>query len=170
MLSALKIHKTILTGAIITGLVTISATTALYAQNYPRGCEPNGFTYSGNYLVLNQEGRQTFFLIQNKTNNTIQLERHETRDVFMSPKLEVNLAGGAWSAFSSDEQNFNFQCFTKKNETETSRINCNEVLDVCQYPRARFALSNMGNYWVSTNKAQNLVIKEAVAKGIYLKW
>ncbi|HAT8961810.1 TPA: enhanced entry protein EnhB, partial [Legionella pneumophila subsp. pneumophila] len=29
---------------------------------------------------------------------------------------------------------------------------------------------NMGNYWISTNKSQNEVIQESVAKGIYLKW
>jgi len=169
MLFAIKISNKWSSGLAVLGFITLSTATNLHAQSFPRGCEPNGFAYSGNYLVLNPDARQTFFLIQNKTNATVQLQRHETRDVFMSPKLEVNLAAGAWSAFASDEQNFNFQCLTKS-DTNTSNINCNDVIDVCQYPRARFALSNMGNYWVSTNKPQNLVIKEAVAKGIYLKW
>ena len=150
------------------GLISLVASST-YASGFPRGCEVTGFNYSDNYLILNQEGRQTFFLIQNRSNQSIQLERHETRDVFMSPKMEANLAPGSWAAFASDEQNLNFQCYTK-NENNSARVNCSVVLDVCQYPRARFALSNMGNYWVSTNKPQNLIIKEAVAKGIYLKW
>ena len=149
-------------------LISLAATT-VHAEGFPRGCEANGFNYSNNYLILNQEGRQTFFLMQNRSNKTIQLERHETRDVFMSPKMEANLAPANWAAFASDEQNLNFQC-SIKNENDRTRVNCSDVLDVCQYPRARFALSNMGNYWVSTNKTQNLIIKEAVAKGIYLKW
>lgn len=169
MLSAIKISNKLTAGLAVLGFITLTTSTNILAQSFPRGCEPNGFTYSGNYLILNLDARQTFFLIQNKTNATIHLQRHETRDEFMSPKLEVNLAANAWSAFASDEPNFNFQCFTKS-DTNTNSINCNDVLDVCQYPRARFALSNMGNYWVSTNKSQNLVIKEAVAKGIYLKW
>lgn len=150
------------------GLLSI-LTSNLYASSFPRGCEVNGFNYTGRYIVLNPEGRQTFFLIQNHTNTPIQLERHETRDVFMSPKMETNLAPEAWAAFASDEQNLHFQC-SKKEENNAVPVACTEVLEVCQYPRARFALSNMGNYWVSTNKSQNLVIKEAVAKGIYLKW
>jgi hypothetical protein len=140
-----------------------------HAANFPRGCETTGFGYNGRYLIINPNGQQTFFLLENRAGKTVQLQRHETRDVFMSPKLETNLASAAWAAFASDEQNLVFQCAIK-NESGFSDINCNEALNVCQYPRARFALSNMGNYWVSTNKSQGLVIKEAVAKGIYLKW
>ncbi len=150
------------------GLISF-ATTVFCAESFPRGCEVSGFGYRDNYLVLNPDGKQTFYLIQNKSTKTIQLQRHETRDVFMSPKMETNFAASNWSAFASDEQNLNFQCVTKENEN-TARVNCSDVLSICQYPRARFALSNMGNYWVSTNKPQNLVVKEAVAKGIYLKW
>ena len=150
------------------GLLSLSVT-ALHASSFPRGCDVSGFGYNGRYLALNSEGSQTFFLIQNRTNQPIQLQRHETRDVFMSPKMETNLAANYWAAFASDEQGMNFQCASQHGET-TSAINCSDVLDVCRYPRARFALSNMGNYWVSTNKTQDLVIKEAVAKGIYLKW
>lgn len=150
-------------------VIAVAFSTGIHAQPFPRGCEPTGYGYNGNYVVLNPEGRQTFFLIQNRTPTMIQLQRHETRDVFMSPRLEANLAPSAWAAFASDEPNFNFQCFTKNGEN-LNRISCSEVLNICQYPRARFALSNMGNYWVSTNRSQDLVIKEAVAKGIYLKW
>lgn len=143
--------------------------TTPHAEGFPRGCEPIGFGFRNHYLVLNPTGQQTFYLIQNRTEKTLRLQRHETRDVFMSPKLEVNIAEKNWSAFASDEVNLNFQCAIKT-EGGVNEVMCSDVLDVCQYPRARFALSNMGNYWVSTNKPQNMVIKEAVAKGIYLKW
>ena len=151
------------------GLISLIAS-SIHASGFPRGCEASGFNFSDNYLILNQAGRQTFFLMQNRSNQSIQLERHETHDVFMSPEMEANLAPGSWAAFASDEQNLHFQCSIKKDESKTDRVDCSAVLDICQYPRARFALSNMGNYWVSTNRPQNLVIKEAVAKGIYLKW
>ena len=150
------------------GLFSAFVSTAS-AVSFPRGCEVTGFSYNNNYLVLTPQSKQTLYLIQNKSNTMIQLERHETRDIFMSPKLQTNLAAANWAAFASDEENLYFQCNAKENEAN-SKINCNEVLEVCQYPRAKFALSNMGNYWVSTNKQQNLIIKEAVAKGIYLKW
>ena len=150
------------------GILTLSMT-SLNASTFPRGCDVSGFGYSGRYLVLNSEGSQTIFFMQNRTSQTIQLQRHETRDVFMSPKLEVNLSANHWAAFASDEAGMHFQCSVQQGDS-TSAVNCSDVLDVCRYPRVRFALSNMGNYWVSTNKTQDLTIKEAVAKGIYLKW
>lgn len=142
----------------------------LYAQPpFPQGCEPKGFTYLEGDLALNEGGGQTIYFIHNRSSQIVELQRHETRDVFMSPKLHASIANNHWAAFASDERTFLFQCYLK-GEGEPTATNCANVLDVCQYPRVRFALSNMGNYWVSTNKPLELVVKEAVAKGIYLKW
>ena len=143
--------------------------TAEAKVNYPRGCEVIGYGYSQNFLILNETGDQTFYLIQNRSSKQIELQRHETQDVFMSPPLQTKLAPSRWAAFASDVENFHFNCFTQENNS-TAMVNCQDVLDVCQYPRVKFALSNMGNYWVSTNKSQGQVIKDAIAKGILLRW
>lgn len=140
-----------------------------HSSNFPRGCEVTGFGFSDNYLVLNERGDQAFYMVQNRSNRPIELEHYETKDVFMSPKLHSKLDPQQWAAFASDIMNLNFKCYTQEGEN-TAMVNCSEVLDVCQYPRAKFALSNMGNYWVSTNKNQGQVIKDATAKGIYLRW
>lgn len=139
---------------------------------FPRGCEASGFEFIDNYLILNRTGDQAFFLIQNKSHYSIEMQRVETRNVFMSPPLVAKLNPENWAAFASDVQDFHFRCYTTNtNENgEPLPIDCKIILDVCQYPRVRFALSNMGNYWVSTNKPQQQVINDAVAKGIYLKW
>ncbi|MFC3909282.1 enhanced entry protein EnhB [Legionella dresdenensis] len=139
------------------------------ANSFPRGCEVTGFGYNGTNLVVNDHGDQAFYLIQNRTNRTIELQRVETRDVFMSPPLTAKLQPANWAAFASDVENQHFQCFYIQEEN-TEKVDCREVLDVCQYPRAKFALSNMGNYWVSTNKTQRQVINDAASKGIYLRW
>jgi hypothetical protein len=97
------------------------------------------------------------------------LERHETGDAFMSPPLQATLDPMNWGAFASDVKNVNFKCYKHIGEN-TSQVDCRDVLEVCQYPRVRFALSNMGNYWISSNKSQYAVIQDSVAKGIYLKW
>ncbi|AHE67071.1 hypothetical protein [Legionella oakridgensis] len=144
--------------------MSIAATTV-----FPRGCEVSGFGYSDNYLILNDKGEQTFYLIQNRSDTQIELERHETREVFMSPTLKSKLDPSQWAAFASDLENLHFKCFTHQ-DNNVAMVNCNDVLEVCQYPRVKFALSNMGNYWVSTNKPQAQVIKDAVAKGILLRW
>jgi hypothetical protein len=87
----------------------------------------------------------------------------------MSPPLQATLEQKNWAAFASDVKNLNFKCYQHDAEN-TSPVNCSDVLEVCRYPRVRFALSNMGNYWISSNKTQSAVIQDSVAKGIYLKW
>lgn len=138
-------------------------------SNFPHGCEVTGFGYNQNYLTLNEHGDQAFYLIQNRSNKQIEIQRYTAQDEFMSPKLQSKLDAGAWSAFASDIRGLYFQCYAHENDN-IAPINCADVLDVCQYPRVKFALSNMGNYWVSSNKPQAQVIKDATAKGIYLRW
>ena len=149
-------------------LSTVIASTG-FSATFPHGCEVKGFGFNDNYLILNDIGEQTLYLIQNRSDKQIELERYETQDVFMSPQLQSKLDPSNWAAFASDVTNFHFKCYTHENDN-TAMINCADVLEVCQYPRVKFALSNMGNYWVSTNKPQDLVIKDATAKGIYLRW
>ncbi len=137
---------------------------------FPRGCEVTGFHFSENDLILNERGTQSYFMIQNRSDKQIELEHYETNpDVFMSPKLENKFDPLRWAAFASDIENMNFKCYTQVNN-ERLAVNCRDALDVCQYPRVKFALSNMGNYWVSTNKPREQVIKDTVAKGILLRW
>jgi hypothetical protein len=139
------------------------------ASTFPKGCEVSGFGYTQNNLVLNESGEQSYYLIQNRSDSKIELERHNSADEFMSPPLQATLDPMNWAAFASDVKNVNFKCYKHVDEN-TALINCQEVLEVCQYPRVRFALSNMGNYWISINKTQQNVIQESVDKGIYLKW
>lgn len=140
---------------------------------FPQGCELSGFGFDDPYVIFNDSGNQTYFLIQNSATQPIELQRVETEDAFMSPKLKVRMASNNWSAFASDMSNVNFQCFLLDaidTENKPKRVNCREVLTLCQYPRAKFALSNRGSYWVSTNKSQQHVIRESIKKGILLRW
>ncbi len=136
---------------------------------FPQGCENMGFGFDDPYVLFNDSDKQSFFLVQNHSDSTIELQRVETEDAFMSPKLQSKLNAGRWSAFASDIENIHFQCISNLDNNPT-RINCREVLTICQYPRVKFALSNMGSYWVSTNKPQKQVIRESIKKGILLRW
>lgn len=156
------VNKSVLLSALL-------VTTANAASNFPRGCEVTGFGFEQNFLVLNETGNQAYFLIQNRSNVKIELERHESEESFMSPPLQATFNPASWGAFASDVKNVTFKCYQHSNEN-TSAINCSDVLEVCQYPRARFALSNMGNYWIASNKSQKDIIQDSVNKGIYLKW
>jgi hypothetical protein len=139
------------------------------ATAFPRGCEIKNFGYNANYLILNETAKQSFYLIHNRSNQLITMQRMETRGVFMSPPLTAKINPLNWAAFASDVGNFHFRCFATNDEYNFP-VDCNNVLEICEYPRVRFARSNKGNYWVSINKVQQQVINDAVAKGIYLKW
>ncbi|MDF1646121.1 MAG: enhanced entry protein EnhB [Legionellaceae bacterium] len=149
------------------------ATALLWIPNivlaFPQGCENSGFGFDDPYVIFNDTGKQTYYLIQNHSDMNIELERVETEDTFMSPKLQSKLNPNRWSAFASDTSDVHFQCFSNTTEKPT-RINCREALTICQYPRVKFALSNMGSYWVSTNKPQKQVIRDSIKKGILLRW
>lgn len=154
---------------ILTILINTAFAAPATTSTFPKGCEVTGFGYNQNLLILNETGDQAYFLIQNRSTDKIELERQDASDAFMTPPLQTSLDANNWAAFASDVKNLNFKCFRHQNEN-TAAVDCREVLDVCQYPRVKFALSNMGNYWISTNKTQNEVIQDSVAKGIYLKW
>jgi hypothetical protein len=151
-------------------LVTMNSSNA--TNLFPRGCINTGYGFSNNYLVLNEHGGQTLYFMQNRSNINIEFEHIETQsNVFMSPKLESKLYANHWSAFASDTAYTYFRCYKRVGtENEKIAVNCQDVLSVCQYTKVKFALSNMGNYWVSTDKPLQQVIRDSTKKGIYLKW
>lgn len=157
--------KTIIT-VIFFGLLFMGK---ICCADFPRGCEVTGFGYNGTNLVLNESGKQSYYLIQNRGPRDIELQRIEDHDAFMTPRLIARLKPTNWAAFASDVPHIYFQCFSLEGSNSV-KVDCREVLDVCQYPRAKFALSNMGNYWVSVDKEQGQIISDSTAKGIYLHW
>jgi hypothetical protein len=159
------VSKMISLSVAIAGLISSCA----FAADFPRGCEVTGFGYDGPNLIVNEKGDQSYYLVQNRSNRTIELQRIEDPNAFMTPSLTAKLLPENWAALSSDVSNLNFQCFHVE-ESGNVKVDCREVIDICQYPRVKFALSNMGNYWVSINKSRQEVINDSVAKGIYLKW
>lgn len=153
--------------SILFSALLASATQA--ASTFPRGCEVTGFGYNQDNLILNETGDQSYYLIQNHSDTALELERVTTEEAFMSPPLHAALDASNWGAFASDIKNLTFKCYKRVAEN-TVPVSCRDVLEICQYPRVKFALSNMGNYWISFNKPQDSIIKDSVAKGIYLKW
>jgi hypothetical protein len=141
------------------GLSLLSA--HVCAESFPKGCEPRDFHFAGSNLILNETG--------DHSSQPVEIQRLRTNDTFMSPSLSVNLGAGAWGAFASDLLNLEFECHIKQG-SNSQKMHCSQALEVCEYPRAKFALSNQGNYWVSSNKPQHEVINDAAAKGIYLHW
>ncbi len=154
------------TVALLCGVVTNAPAAGLF----PHGCEVSGFGFQDQFVTFNDTGQQMYFLVENRSTLNIELERISTTPTFMTPKLQTKISAGEWAAFASDVDNTHFKCGIRNEENNVEQVRCSEVLSICQYPRVRFALSNMGTYWISTNKPQAQIIKESTNKGIYLKW
>ena len=118
--------------------------TQSFAAIFPHGCELKGFGYQENNLILNERPEQSFYLLQNRSTHSIELEHHDIKNTFMSPKLHAKLDPLQWAAFASDIEDLQFKC-SMNDADQIINLNCSEVLEVCQYPRAKFALSNKGN-------------------------
>ena len=153
----------------LTLIFSLLTTPLVFANALPHGCESSGYGFQDPYVTFNDTGAQTFFLMQNEANAPIFLERVTQEEAFMNPRLQSKLNPSQWAAFASDTSNTHFKCSVPGDEAPR-QVNCSEALKICQYPRVKFALSNMGSYWVATNKTLEQVIKEATTKGIYLKW
>lgn len=137
---------------------------------FPRGCQPIDFKFSAQEVVLNETGEQRIFLLYNHSPVSVELRRYPESSSFMSPSLSATLAPGMWGAFASDIAGLSFSCHVVQEGKAGEIVSCASALDICEYPRAKFALSNMGNYWVSANKSQHDIITDVANKGIYLRW
>lgn len=145
------------------------------AVTFPRGCEATGYEFNAQQLVLNASKdpslpQQTLFLIRNKTTSRLHLKYEEQQDVIISPDWETELNRNHWAAFATDKNGLHFNCTLLDRKTGRTPVDCATQVDVCQYPRAKFALSNRGDYWVATNESLHRVVRAAINKGILLRW
>lgn len=132
---------------------------------FPKGCEQVGYHFDGDELILNEDNEQTLYFIENNSNYRLQLKYDEKRNVFMSVGWQTVLNKKKWAAFASDTKAQHFQCSIKD-----KKVRCHTHLRVCQYPRVKFAMSNMGSYWVATNVSLWQAKRTAIKKGILLRW
>lgn len=140
-----------------------------HAYSFPKGCEAMGHQFSDGKLLLNPAGEQTLYLMRSFSRDHIELKRYQSQQSFMSPTMSAKLLPKRWAAFASDVKDMQFRCYNVSKKDEQI-INCANVLQVCQYPRAKFATSNKGNYWVSVNKSLRNSMRDAINKGILLRW
>jgi hypothetical protein len=144
---------------------------------FPGGCKVSGYGFKYNKLVLYPKGRQAFYLIYNHSNEPVIMEHvPKKRNGFMSPMMKTTLDPENWAGLATDINKIRFVCYKYDNsqiEAENPNaipLSCNEILDVCEYPYVRFADTNHGTYWTSTNKTRTEVINDTTRKGIYLRW
>lgn len=155
-------------------IVIISLLAVINCQagsKFPRGCQPVGHEFKDGNLVLDQdESKQTLYFIHNNSNRKLHLQNMKDPGAFMTPNWETHVNHNRWVAFATDHKRIIFRCKTLSSRLGDEYTDCENILQVCQYPKAKFALSNLGNYWVSTNKSLNSTVRASIRKGILLRW
>ena len=149
-------------------LVSLNAL-AIPLKGFPKVCETIGYEFAGDKLVLNQQGDQTIYFLQNISAAIIEIEHKESTPDFMAVGWQAKLNYKKWASFAVQEKNMNFRCHIVE-KGKRSLTDCQQVLRLCQYPRVKFALSNQGTYWISINKSLRKAMSNAINKGILLRW
>lgn len=147
----------------------------LAATTFPRGCEAVGFQYINNEIKLqpvkNEKNEvQTLYLLHNQAKFIIEVQNKVDKELIVAPIWKVSLRQKRWAAFAIDKKSILFNCKKPERNGTVAAINCQDVLAICQYPRAKFSLSNLGTYWVTNNRSKNEVVRRASGKGILLRW
>lgn len=142
-------------------------------KGFPSGCYPVGHTFIDGRLVLTplkvEDYDQTVFFMHNVSNDNLKIKFHHTKGTELYPKWETKVSYNQWAAFATDKHGLQFSCSGENYSDYSDSVNCQTALKVCQYPRAKFAEHNNGNYWVTSNKAKYTARNDAIRKGILLR-
>lgn len=157
-------------------LFALFAPIACSARDFPRGCESVGHQFSQQDLILkpkvadDAKSPQTLYMLKNTSRQTIIVRNHVNKEMIVAPVWEATIYRNRWAAFATNKAITKFQCQSQSRTKKKIAVNCEEVLDVCQYPRAKFSISNFGTYWVTSNQSLSGAIRQASRKGILLRW
>jgi len=157
---------------IISALLIIAHTAfseKVKSKFYP-GCHEVGHRFVDNQLVLEplkvEDYDQTVFFIHNVSSDNLVLRYVPTTRDDIFPLWQTEIDSNRWAAFATDRTGMRFSCSSIYDDY---KINCQQALEVCQYPRAKFAAHNKGNYWLSGNKFKYPTRSEVIHKGVLLR-
>jgi len=168
-------------GLIITGLVgvclLITAADAARrdrpARKWPRGCKTVGYQFQAGQLILDpqvEDSDQTVYLIGNRSRGRLLVKFKEQEYALIHPNWQTEINYNRFSAFATDEKNIHFTCQKIHRGKVGDKVDCGETLKICQYPRAKFAEHNLGNYWITHNQSLNQAVRAIIRRGVLLRW
>lgn len=164
-----KVISVLLIGIFLTTSIAFSE--QKQTRKFIPGCEEVGHDFDDGQLVLNpvkpEMEDQTIYFIQNISGSTLKLKSINNLNEYY-PIFETTVEHGNWAVFATDKKGMTFGCHSEYyGETKTD---CLSAIEVCQFPRAKFAPHNQGNYWVTSNKAKYAARRDAIKAGILLRW
>ncbi len=151
----------------------ISAETRL-----PNGCTPTGFSFKYYVLTLhpNSSGKsQSLYFVHNKTLKTIKIYQMRRGDEPHTMHLNNKIRPNQWGVYATDEKEVRFICtIAASNSRAKSKygriIDCDKVIELCEYKNVKFSYNNQGNYWGVNSASKWGAIRSIIFQGILLRW
>lgn len=140
-------------------------------KKFPRGCASSGHLYKKDaLLILPDSQKQTVYLINNHDYKNVQVKYFDPKHPNLGTWNTV-LKSRRWSSFAADMPML-FTCKRLGHKNATSeKVNCEDVLTVCQYPRAKVPLHMHGTYFIIRDQySMNSAVRDTIREGVLLRW
>lgn len=74
-----------------------------------------------------------------------------------------------WAVLAVSDHQIKYTCtnYDKRNN-DYRVINCQKVLDICEFPRAEFGTNHRGTYWLTRNQSRRGAVNRARWHGVLL--
>lgn len=144
-------------------------------ERFPLGCRETGFEFSGGDLLIkpvkpeDAEQLQTVYFFQNTGTQTILLDTPSRKSDYTRARHTAEINPGEWASFATNESRIKFVCSLVSEGMDDAPTDCQQVMRVCQYPRAKFAQHNRGSYWIDKSNTRNGAVRSAIDHGILLR-
>ena len=150
-----------------------SSILAKQERRFPHGCRDVGSSFKGNLLILEPESEetpQTLFLVHNISGSPVMLKRKRVDSKDFGPNYKNVIRYNQWGIFVTDKPMLYFSCHSKPHDGYSYQLDCRDVVELCQFTRAKFGDGNNGNYWAVKSNGRRAGMRDAIRQGILLRW
>lgn len=152
-----------------TTLAAESAKPAKSGKQFPHGCRTVGYEFQHRLLLLKPVSETpkitTLYLIHNRSHYAVSLAVVKLSSQPFSPSYKNTISAGQWGAFALNQSLLQLSC-----NANGFQVDCQNVLELCQYNRAKFAEHNQGTYWIIRDGSRHKAVRGSINNGILLRW
>ena len=143
-------------------------------RSFPHGCQTQGVIAKDGLIVFTPKiegnrAQQSLYFIHNISQQGIRFKAEKSPNQPFAPPYENAIQANQWGAFATDLKEIAFIC-SAGSAAMPEKVNCADVLEVCQYDNVKFSSSNGGNYWVVKSDSMQGAMRGAIHIGILLRW
>lgn len=171
-------HSIIICFTIIFSCLIFNAASANKKQpekkiRFPVGCKQMGYKFDLYNVIFEPSTKkysQTIYFIRNKSLNMVihLLQANDGSEPYII-HIDGNIYPNKWSVLAVSEHKIKYICTSYNKRYDDYRVlNCQDVLDICEFPRARFGTNHRGTYWLTLNQSRRSATNIARFHGVLL--